>query len=119
MADMTWNGAQGFQKAPTEDFYVPYHPDAAEIVHETLYQSQIPGPTFTNMAGSGYLGKTHHERGLTFVSVDLAGHQIPQYTQGAAYRQLEFLLGRISSLTEISDFTTQHGNYTGHSDVPY
>lgn len=115
---MTWNGKQGFEKCPTEQFYVPYHPDAAEIVHDTFYQP-IPGPTYKNMAGSGYLGVTHHERGLTFCSVTLAGHEIPQYVPGAAYRQLEFLLGRISSLTEVGDFTTQHGNFTGHSDKPY
>lgn len=43
----------------------------------------------------------------------ISGHEIPQYVPGAGYRHLEFLLGRISSLTEISDFTTQNGNYTG------
>jgi hypothetical protein len=39
--------------------------------------------------------------------------EIPQYAPGAAYRQLEFLLGRIQSLTVMGDFTTQHGNFTG------
>lgn len=39
--------------------------------------------------------------------------EIPQYVPGAGYRHLEFLLGRISSLTEVSDFTTQRGNFTG------
>lgn len=39
--------------------------------------------------------------------------EIPQYVPGAAYRQLEFLLGRITSLSEMGDFTTQHGHYTG------
>jgi hypothetical protein len=38
---------------------------------------------------------------------------VPQYVPGASYRHLEFLLGRISNLGEVSDFTTQHGNYTG------
>jgi hypothetical protein len=78
---MTWNGKQGFQKRPTSEFYVPYHPDAAEIVHDTFYQP-IPGPTYKNMAGSGYLGITHHERGLTFCSVDLAGHEIVRICRG-------------------------------------
>lgn len=59
------------------------------------------------------MGKTYSERGLTFVTVNLAGHEIPQYVAGAGYRQLEFLLGRISSLTQGGDFTTQTGNYTG------
>ena len=78
---MTWNGKQGFQNRPTSEFYVPYHPDAAEIVHDTFYQP-IPAPTFKNMAGSGYLGITHHERGLTFCSVDLSGHEIVRIFMG-------------------------------------
>lgn len=36
---------------------------------------------------------------------------IPQYAPSAAYRMLEFLLGRISSLSEVSDFTTQSGDF--------
>lgn len=36
---------------------------------------------------------------------------VPQYAPSAAYRQLEFLLGRIDSLGERSDFTTQSGNF--------
>lgn len=39
--------------------------------------------------------------------------EIPQYVPGAAYRQLEFLLGRIPSLETVGDYTTQTGNYTG------
>ena len=82
----------------------------------------IPGPVVTNFAGAGYLGTTHSERGLTFCGVEHAGHEIPEYMPGAAYRQLEFLLGRIPSLSYISDFTTQQGQYTGkgnHSGSPY
>lgn len=105
--NMTWNGKQGFQKAPTDDFYVPYHPQLRELLFGTTDKP------FTQNAGAGYLGKTHTERGLTFVTVDLAGHEIPQYTPGAAYRQLEFLLGRIKSLTDKSDFTTLPGDFTG------
>nr|POE65967.1 carboxypeptidase cpds [Quercus suber] len=112
--NMTWSGAQGFQTAPpsTNNFFVPYHPGLAEILYETSHQP-IPATPQTNVAGSGLLGTTHTERGLTFVTVDLAGHEIPQYVPGAAFRQLEFLLGRIGSLTQRGDFTTQHGNYTG------
>lgn len=60
-------------------------------------------------AGAGFQGVTHTERGLTFVTVNLAGHEIPQYVPGAAYRQLEFLLGRIKSLEQRGDYTTQTG----------
>ena len=63
-------------------------------------------------AGTGFQGVTHTERGLTFITVALAGHMIPQYVPGAAYRQLEFLLGRIGCLEERGDFTTQMGNFT-------
>jgi carboxypeptidase D len=56
--NMTWNGAQGFQTKPTDPFYVPYHDD----------------PSLSTVAGSGVFGTTHTERGLTWVSIDLAGH---------------------------------------------
>ncbi len=39
--------------------------------------------------------------------------ELPEYTPGAAYRIVELLLGRISSLSQTGDFTTQTGNYTG------
>ena len=57
------------------------------------------------------MGKTVTERKLTWIETFLSGHMIPQYQPSAAFRQLEYLLGRISSVTEISDFTTQNGNY--------
>jgi len=41
----------------------------------------------------------------------LTAVQIPQYQPSAAYRQVEFMLGRIESLGERSDFTTQSGDY--------
>lgn len=104
--NMTWNGAQGFQSPPTDDFYVPYH---------TL---QDPA----TLAGAGVFGTTTTERGLTFVYTELSGHMIPQYAPSAAYRQLEFLLGRIGSLSEVSSFTTDPdgangGNATMKVDV--
>jgi carboxypeptidase D len=89
--NMTWGGQQGFQSAPKDDFYVPYH---NELSASTL-------------AASGIMGKTHTERNLTYVEVLLSGHMVPQYQPSVAYRQMEYLLGRIPSLTEISSFTTQ------------
>ncbi|ROV86745.1 hypothetical protein VSDG_10198 [Cytospora chrysosperma] len=110
--NMTWNGAQGFSSSPfVDNFFVPYNPTIGPAMDEALYQSDIPAVPVGYVGGGGYYGKTHTERGLTFVTVDLAGHEIPQYVPGAAYRQLEFLLGRIDSLTEIGDFTTQTGSY--------
>lgn len=113
---MTWNGKQGFQTAPSSEynFYVPYHQSLGDILYEIEYQPFPTTPQY-DVAGAGLLGTTHTERGLTFVTVTHAGHEIPQYVPGAAYRQLEFLLGRIPSLEYVSDFTTQTGNFTGTS----
>ncbi|KAM4063744.1 serine carboxypeptidase [Hirsutella rhossiliensis] len=71
--NMTWNGARGFQRRPTEPFIVPDD-------------------------GAGLQGTAHTERGLTFTSVSFGGHAMSQYVPAAAYRQLEFLLGRIQTL---------------------
>ncbi|PKY02582.1 serine-type carboxypeptidase F [Aspergillus campestris IBT 28561] len=97
--NMTWNGAQGFHHQPTEPLYVPCHYGLAE-----LGSGNAPTP-LTLDAGAGYLGTAHTERGLTFTSVYGAGHHIPQYAPGAAYRQLEFLLGRIDSLSDVGNYT--------------
>lgn len=114
--NMTWNGAQGFQTAPssTDNFFVPYHESLGYILE--VSNSALPNlPPVYDTAGAGYQGTWHTERGLTFVTVNLAGHEIPEYTPGAAYRQLEFLLGRIDNLGVMGDYTTQTGNFTGVS----
>lgn len=89
--NMTWNGAQGFSVGPSDwdEFFVPYHEEL----------------NLGTLAGSGIFGNWHTERGLTFCTVDLSGHMIPQYQPSASYRQLEFLLDRIANLSERSDFT--------------
>ncbi|EFY94224.2 peptidase S10 family protein [Metarhizium robertsii] len=111
--NMTWNGYQGFQKAPTEPLVVPYGHQRRELDYRE--ESAIE-------TGVRVEGNAHTERGLTFVSIDTAGHgmcfyfpqflskskpashtspqAMPQYTPGAAYRQLEFLLGRIENLQQ-------------------
>ncbi|KPI41427.1 Carboxypeptidase cpdS [Cyphellophora attinorum] len=95
--NMTWNGAQGFSTAPSEwdDFYVPYH--------ENNYDDPTAAGT---LAGAGVMGQTHTERGLTLVTIDLSGHMVPQYAPSAAYRHVEYLLGRIPSLSTVGPFTT-------------
>ncbi|KAI7367488.1 alpha/beta-hydrolase [Hortaea werneckii] len=109
--NMTWNGAQGFQSPPTDKFVVPSNPGLDEVINAVLYQGSIPEEPVGIVTGAGVMGTTHTERGLTFVTVDLAGHEIPQYVPGAGYRQLEFLLGRIPSLTYEGGWST--GNGTG------
>lgn len=88
--NMTWHNKTGFQTRPTEPFYVPYHDD----------------PSLSTVAGAGVFGTAHTERGLTYVAVDLSGHMVPQYAPSAAYRHLEFLLGRVDSLSSTAPFTT-------------
>ena len=95
--NMTWGGLQGFQSPPTEDFYVPYHEDLS----------------LTSLSAKGIMGKVHTERKLTYVQQAMSGHMVPQYQPSSAYRQLEFLLGRIESLTSTVPFTTlPQGNST-------
>ena len=96
--NMTFNGAQGFSVPPSkfDKFYVPYHNE---------YDFEL-GTT----AGAGVMGSTHTERGLTLVTVQMSGHMVPQYAPSAAYRHLEFLLGRIPSLATVGPFTTLQGS---------
>ncbi|KAK5701436.1 hypothetical protein LTR17_022595 [Elasticomyces elasticus] len=99
--NMTWNGLQGLQSYPDTPFYVPYHPE---------YNGGA-------LSGAGIVGSWGHERGVTFYQVQLAGHELPGFAPGAGYRSLELLLGKISSLGEVSDFTTQMGNFTGYTPI--
>lgn len=103
LQNVTWNGLQGLQTYPSEPFYTPYHPE---------YNGG-------SLAGAGLLGSWGSERGLTFYQVQLAGHELPGYAPGAAYRALELLLGRVESLNEgAGQFTTQpDGNFTGTSTI--
>lgn len=91
--NMTWAGSQGFSKAPTDIFNVPVFSD--------------PATGDTGAAGSS--GRTITERGLTFVEVWSAGHEVPEYAPSASFRQVEFLLGRVDSLTGGEAFTTDPG----------
>lgn len=100
--NMTWGGVQGFQSPPSSEIFVPYHPD----------------PNLAALSGAGVFGEFVTERGLTFAQVDYAGHMIPEYTPGAAYRMLEQILGRIPSLDTPGSFTTQTGSYDKRSSQP-
>ena len=122
MQNMTWGGKQGWQKYPAQHtFYVPYHPE---------YNGGA-------LSAAGDVGSWHSERGVTFYQVQLGGHgkhlsrsdtttlaktdvlstELPGYAPGAGYRMLEAMLGRIKDLSEVSDFTTQTGDFTGTSTI--
>lgn len=101
LQNVTWNGQQGFQEFPGKPFYVPFHPE---------YNGGA-------LSAAGTVGLWGTERGLTFYSVELSGHELPGYAPGAAYRVIEKLLGRIDNLGEVGDFTTQTGNFTGNSTI--
>lgn len=91
--NMTFGGLQGFQSEPCDEFYVPYHDEYSQ----------------ESLSAAGVMGKTHTERKLTWVEQALSGHMVPQYQPSSGYRQLEFLLGRIDSLTSTVPFTTTPG----------
>lgn len=69
--NMTWNGAQGFQK--------PIEPESFTLKHHGVY------------------GNAHTERNLTYVEIYFSGHYVPQFTPWAAYSTFAYLLGRQDS----------------------
>jgi carboxypeptidase D len=91
-------------------FFSPYPIESEETVHSSM---------------AGIVGTWGRERGLTFYEVELAGHELPRYESlqdrmangrtneffrhapGPSYRATEYLLGRIPSLSETGNFTTQ------------
>ncbi|KAI6363721.1 hypothetical protein MCOR25_005787 [Pyricularia grisea] len=94
--NMTWGGKLGFQSRPSSPFFVPRH-------REDFRSKQ----GLATLAGSGVMGFTHTERGLTYVGVEMSGHMVPQYQPAAAFRHVEVLLGRVANLSSTQPFTTQ------------
>ncbi|KAI0120670.1 putative serine-TYPE carboxypeptidase F precursor [Xylariales sp. AK1849] len=92
--NMTWGGQLGFQERPTEPLYVPYHSN----------------PSLGTATGMGVLGTAHTERGLTYMTVTLSGHEVPGWQPSVAYRQLEVLLGRVDNMQSTVPFTTDTNN---------
>jgi carboxypeptidase D len=86
--NMTWGGMLGFQSQPSSPLFVPHHPNL----------------DIASASGQGVLGTTHTERGLTWSLVTLTGHMVPGWQAAVAYRQTEFLLGRVSSLSSTQPF---------------
>lgn len=78
LQNVTWGGATGFSAEPTQTFVVP---------------SSTGNASLTGQAGE--MGTWAYERGVVFVDVAGAGHELPQYNPSAAFRLLEVLLGRV------------------------
>ncbi|RSL93668.1 hypothetical protein CEP52_013121 [Fusarium oligoseptatum] len=88
---LKWNGKQGFQKPPKDEFILPAI---------TNNDKNVP-----NWSGGSVQGSVHSERGFTLATVKTSGHMVPQYAPAAAFRQLEFILGRAKSLLEPEPFS--------------
>ncbi|KAK0674151.1 carboxypeptidase [Cercophora samala] len=97
--NMTWGGKLGFQNRPLEPFYVP--------------DTNVFGETNVPLGGAGVMGSMVSERGLTWVGVTGAGHMVPGDAPSAAYRQLEYLLGRVDCMNCTTPFTVE-GLYFSH-----
>jgi carboxypeptidase D len=54
---------------------------------------------------------------MTFYTARLAGHELPGYTPGVAYRMLEILLGKVKDFSSTENFVTQTGNFTGAGTI--
>ncbi|KAF4784487.1 carboxypeptidase cpdS [Colletotrichum scovillei] len=96
LQNMTWHGQQGFDEFPSKTFFLP-----------TAYSD------LSSQSSAGKIGDWVAQRGLTFARVFNAGHELPQYAQGAGYRLLEQLLGRVTDLTSDLMFTALPGDFTG------
>jgi carboxypeptidase D len=95
LQNVTWRGATGFTAEPTQTFVVPPSSGNASLVGQ-----------------AGEMGTWAYERGVVFVDVAGAGHELPGYNPSAAFRLLEVLLGRVGveeGLGQMADWTTPLG----------
>lgn len=86
LQNMTWGGVNGFQQRPDTPFYVP----------------PVNNTNGGAMGGFGNLGVWREERGLTWYTIQLAGHELPGYSLTGGYRVLQRLIGRIPDFSSTS-----------------
>lgn len=90
--NMTWNGALGFQSAPSTPIVIPI-PD---LVYADAYVANIG---YAGQDGpQGTMGVQHYERGLMWAETYQSGHMQPEFQPRVSYRHLQWVLGRIDSL---------------------
>ncbi|KAF9690673.1 hypothetical protein EKO04_011557 [Ascochyta lentis] len=88
LQNMTWNGAQGFSRYPSNSLFIP-------LYYET---------TTASVGGDYQQGYWNEERGITFYSARIAGHELPGYAPTVGFRMLQVLLGRIKSFDSLDQF---------------
>lgn len=84
LQNVTWGGTTGFNAKPNATFIVP----GSTVT--------LDDGSTSNLGPAGEMGTWGYERGVVFVDVAGAGHELPQYNPSAAFRLLEVLLGRVS-----------------------
>ena len=89
--NMTWDGIQGFQTAPS----MPINITLPDLQYSSLFIDQGFGPIDEPQ---GIMGVQHYERGLMWAETYLSGHMQPQFQPRSAYRHMQWLLGHIESL---------------------
>jgi carboxypeptidase D len=89
--NMTWNGALGFQMAPREEMVV----DISDLLYTNPFNNS---PQRGRDGPQGVVGLKHYERGLMWTQTYLGTHVQPESQPRAAYRHLQWLLGRIDEL---------------------
>lgn len=83
LQNISWGGGVGFDAKPNQTFVVP----ESTVSFGGGYEIYL-GP-------AGEMGTWGYERGVVFVDVQGAGHELPGYNPSAAFRLLEILLGRV------------------------
>lgn len=93
--NMTWNGGLGFKDRPNTPTVIPLE----DLQYEPVFDDATLNPGFAGDDGpQGIMGIHHFERGLMWSETYQSGHMTPQYQPRVAYRQLQWLLGRIQDL---------------------
>ena len=88
---MTWNGKLGFQSEPSAEMIV----DIPDLEYRQWFDA---GPKAGDDGPQGVVGLKHYERGLMWTQTYLGSHTQPESQPRAAFKHLQWLLGRIDDL---------------------